>query len=114
MLERLLAGVTPATKRGITIALIAIAWIGFLTAVLAGLLAGLAIILIGFIACWLIVAVLSGGTKHTDDREDEPLLREADVEPDDLQSRVQRRLQSIAEATPTPDDPVEPPERPTA
>jgi hypothetical protein len=107
VLERLLAGLSPAAKRGVTVALIAIAWVGFLTAVLAGLVAGVAIILVGFVACWLVVASLSGRKKEADDREDEPLLREADVEPDDVQSRVQRRLQSMAEG-----DRTAPPEEP--
>ena len=96
MLERLLAGVSPATKRGVTIALISIAWIGFITAVFAGLLVGLGIIVIGFVACWLVVAVISGG-KKPDDRVEEPLLREDTAEPDDVQSRVQRRLEAMTE-----------------
>ena len=96
MLERLLAGVSPTAKRAVTVALIAIAWIGFFVAVIGGLLAGLAIIVIGFIACWLVVATLAG-RKTDDDREAEPLLRPGDVEPDDVQARVRKRLEALNE-----------------
>ena len=40
MLERLLSGVSPTARRGITFALIGVAWAGFLIAVLSGLAAG--------------------------------------------------------------------------
>ena len=97
MLERLLAGVSPTAKRAVTVALIAIAWIGFFVAVLRGLLAGLVIIVIGFIACWLVVATLAGRKTH-DDREAEPLLRPGDVESDDdVQARVRKRLEALNE-----------------
>ena len=96
MLERLLAGMSPAAKRGVTFALIAISWIGFLVAVIEGLLAGLTIIVVGFVACWLVVAMLAGKNAD-DDREAEPLLRGDDVEPDDVQSRVRKRLEALNE-----------------
>ena len=96
MLERLLAGVSPTAKRAVTGALIAIAWIGFFVAVIDGLVAGLVIIVIGFIACWLVVATLAGRRTH-DTSEVEPLLRPADVEPDDVQARVRKRLEALNE-----------------
>jgi len=97
VLERLLAGVSPAARRAVTIALIAIAWIGFLVAVIAGLVVGLVIIAIGFIACWLVVATFAG-KKGDDERESEPLLRGGDVESDDdVQSRVRKRLEALKE-----------------
>ena len=73
-------------------------WIGFLVAVIEGLLAGLSIIVVGFVACWLVVAMLAGKTGD-DDREAEPLLREDDVEPDDVQSRVRKRLEALNETS---------------
>ena len=96
MLERLLAGVSPTAKRAVTVALIAIAWVGFFVAVVAGLVAGLVIIVIGFIACWLLVATLAGG-KTQDTSEAEPLLRPADVEADDVPTRVRKRLEAHSE-----------------
>lgn len=95
MLERLLAGVSPAARRAVTIALIAIGWIGLLVAVIGGLVAGLVIIVVGFIACWLVVAALAG-KKGEDERESEPLLRGGDVETDDdVQTRVRKRLEAL-------------------
>ena len=80
-----------------TIALIAIAWIGFFVAVIGGILAGLIIIVIGFIACWLVVATFAG-KKGDDERQSEPLLRGGDVETDDdVQSRVRKRLEALSE-----------------
>jgi divalent metal cation (Fe/Co/Zn/Cd) transporter len=99
VLERLLAGVSPAAKRAVTIALIAIAWIGFLVAVIAGLVVGLVIIVIGFIACWLLVATFAGKKKGDDERQSEPLLRGGDVETDDdVQSRLRKRLEALSES----------------
>jgi hypothetical protein len=86
VLERLLAGVSPAARRAVTIALIAIAWIGFLVAVIAGLVVGLVIIVIGFVACWLVVATFAG-KKGDDDRQSEPLLRGSRL--DDAVARAQ-------------------------
>jgi hypothetical protein len=95
VLERLLAGVSPAARRAVTIALIAIGWIGLLVAVIGGLVAGLVIIVVGFIACWLVVAALAG-KKGEDERESEPLLRGGDVETDDdVQTRVRKRLEAL-------------------
>jgi hypothetical protein len=96
VLERLLAGVSQTAKRAVTVALIAIAWIGFFVAVISGLVAGLVIIVIGFIACWLVVATLAG-RRTQDPSEVEPLLRPADVEPDDVQTRVRKRLEALNE-----------------
>ena len=97
MLERLLAGVSPAARRAVTIALIAIAWIGFLVAIIAGLVVGLVIIVIGFVACWLVVATFAG-KKGDDERQSEPLLRGGDVETDDdVPSRVRKRLEALNE-----------------
>jgi hypothetical protein len=101
VLERLLAGVSPAAKRPVTIALIGIAWIGFFVAVIGGLLAGLVVIVVGFIACWLVVATLAG-KKGEDERESEPLLRGGELESDDdVQTRVRKRLQALNETNET-------------
>jgi len=96
VLERLLAGVSPAARRAVTIALIAIAWIGFLVAVIAGLVVGLVIIVIGFVACWLVVATFAG-KKGDEERESEPLLRGEVESDDDVQSRVRKRLEALKE-----------------
>ena len=97
MLERLLAGVSPAARRAVTIALIGIGWIGFLVAVIGGLVAGLVIIVVGFVACWLVVATLAG-KKGEDERGSEPLLRGDDVKSDDdVQTRVRKRLEALNE-----------------
>ena len=89
-----------------TIALIAIAWIGFFVAVIGGILAGLIIIVIGFIACWLVVATFAGKKKGDDERQSEPLLRGGDVETDDdVQSRVRNASKrSVRPNQPTPRD----------
>ena len=91
MLERLLAGVSPTARRGVTVALIAIAWIGFLIAVLTGLVAGLLFIAIGFALCWFAVSMLSAKSAivHEAPAPAEP------VEPDDVEARVRKRLESM-------------------
>jgi hypothetical protein len=104
VLERLLAGLSPGAKRGVTIALIAVAWIGFLVAVIGGLLEGLVILVVGFVGCWLVVATLAGKTSSPD-RDQEPLLREADEDPRDVQSRVRKRLEAMQDTEP-PDEPA--------
>jgi hypothetical protein len=91
VLERLLGGVSPAARRGITIALIAIAWAGFLIAVFSGLAAGILFIVFGFALCWFAASMLGAksGTVH------EPEPGAAPPEPDDVETRVRKRLESM-------------------
>jgi len=103
VLERLLAGVSPTARRGITLALIVIAWVGFLIAVLWGLLPGILFIVIGFALCWFAVATLSAKSAVV---QQAPIPSEDDpVEPDDVEARVRKRLESMKPAdAPKEDD----------
>lgn len=92
MLDRLLGGVSPAARRGITVALIVVAWAGFLVAVLAGLAAGIIVILIGFALCWFAASMLGAKSGTV---PEEPAPDAAPLEPDDVQTRVRKRLESM-------------------
>ena len=54
-----MAGVSPGARRALTIALIAIAWAGFLVAVVAGLVEGVLVVVIGFVVVWFVTSMLS-------------------------------------------------------
>ena len=92
MLERLLAGVSPAARRGITIALIAIAWIGFLIAVLAGLFLGIFVLVIGFVLCWFAASMLGAKTATV---HEPPAASDDEAESGDVEARVRKRLESM-------------------
>ncbi len=94
MLEKLLAGVSPAAKRGITLALIVIAWAGFLLAVLAGVAAGLIFIAVGFILCWFAASAL-GAKSATVHEPPAPGSSPVAEEPQDIESRIRKRLESM-------------------
>jgi len=91
VLERLLAGVSPTARRGITVALIVIAWVGFLIAVLWGLIPGILFIVIGFALCWFATSTLSAKSAIVSDA---PAGAVPD-EPDDVEARVRKRLESL-------------------
>ncbi len=92
MLERLLSGVSLNARRGITIALIAVAWGGFLIAVLSGLPAGILFIVFGFALCWFAASMLGAksATVHEPTAAGDSLEDPADVE-----ARVRKRLESM-------------------
>ncbi len=103
MLERLLAGVSPRARGGITVALIAIGWIGFLIAVLGGLVLGVIVIVFGFALCWFAASMLA--TKPTITPGDGASGDSGDggVEPDepaDIESRIKRRLEAMKQENP--------------
>ena len=100
MLDRLLGGVSPAARRAITIALIAVAWAGFLIAVFGGLVPGILFIVFGFALCWFAASMLGAksGTAH-----DAPATDADAAEPEDVETRVRKRLESMKQDVP-PDE----------
>ena len=104
MLERLLAGVSPRAKRGITIAMVACGWIGFLVAVVSGLVLGVIVILIGFALCWFAASMLAVKPTIAPGERAEHKATEADTvepeEPADIESRIKRRLEAMNQENP--------------
>ncbi len=104
MLERLLAGVSPRAKRGITLAMVATGWIGFLIAVLSGLVLGLIFILIGFVLCWFAASMLAvKPTLAAGENAEEHAAANGGVEPEepaDIEARIKRRLEAMKQEDP--------------
>jgi hypothetical protein len=100
VLERLLSGVSPTARRGLTIALVAVSWGGFLIAVLSGLAAGILFIVVGFALCWFAASML--GAKSAIVRD--PIAGETREDAPDIEARIRRRLESMkAEEAPKDD-----------
>lgn len=104
VLERLLGGVPPTARRGITIALIAISWVGFLIAVFGGLVVGIFVIVIGFVLCWFAASML--GAKSATVHEPLASADAASLEPDDVEARVRKRLESMKSNEAPKDEPA--------
>jgi hypothetical protein len=103
VLERLLSGVSPTARRGITFALIGVAWAGFLIAVLSGLAAGILYIVFGFALCWFAASMLGAksGTVH-----EAPAAAggSASEDPGDIEARIRKRLESMKSEDAPKDD----------
>jgi hypothetical protein len=108
VLERLLAGVSPRAKRGITLAMVATGWIGFLVAVLSGLVLGLIFILIGFVLCWFAASMLAvkptiAAGERASEKAEEHAAANGGVEPAepaDIEARIKRRLEAMKQDNP--------------
>jgi hypothetical protein len=103
VLERLLAGVSPGAKRALTVALIIIAWSGFIVAVIAGILEGLLVVVIGFVIVWFVTSMLSTKTAVAPEGSGATIAADGSVEtPADVQERVRQRLERIAKEQQAP------------
>lgn len=87
-----MSGVSPTARRGLTIALVAVAWGGFLIAVLSGLVAGILFIAVGFALCWFAASML--GAKSAIVREP-PVGAGTPEEAADIEARIRKRLESM-------------------
>ena len=82
--------------------MVASGWIGFLVAVVSGLVAGVIVILIGFALCWFAASMLAvkptiAAAERAEDKAGE---QDTPEEPADVESRIKRRLEAMNQENP--------------
>ena len=88
--------------------MVATGWIGFLVAVLSGLVLGVIVILIGFVLCWFAASMLAvkptiAAAERAGEKADENAAANGSVEPEepaDIEARIKRRLESMKQDAP--------------
>jgi hypothetical protein len=109
VLERLMAGVSPGARRALTIALIVIAWGGFIVAVLAGVLEGLLVVVIGFVIIWFVTSMLSTKSVVAPEGSEPTIRPDGTLEsPADVEARVRQRLEQMNREQQAPPDDGQP------
>jgi len=91
-----MAGVSPGARRALTIALIVIAWAGFLVAVVAGIVEGVLVVVIGFALVWFVTSMLSSKAAVTVEATGPAITPDGTLEsPVDVEARVRQRLEQM-------------------
>jgi plastocyanin domain-containing protein len=91
-----MAGVSPGARRALTVALIVVAWGGFLVAVVAGLVEGLLVVVIGFVVVWFVTSMLSSKAAVTPDGSEPSIAPDGTLESAvDVEARVRQRLEQM-------------------
>jgi uncharacterized protein (DUF58 family) len=91
-----MAGVSPGARRALTIALIVIAWAGFLVAVVAGIVEGVLVVVIGFVVVWFVTSMLSSKAAVTIEPSEPSIAPDGTLEsPVDVEARVRQRLEQM-------------------
>jgi hypothetical protein len=91
--------------------MIVVAWSGFIVAVIAGILEGLLVIVIGFALIWFVTSMVSTKAAVATDESTGSIAPDGTVEPPmDVQARVRQRLEQMSKEHDAPGDEPEPSE----